>query len=452
MIKRDSIEEIRKKERMFTWVQIIALLILLAIILLPHFLLSRANMLFPKYTAATVTIRKEKGNFQLYRNGEPYYVKGAGGYDYFEKLKQYGGNSIRLWSTINAKPLMDKAQELGLTVTLGLDMELERRGFNYSDEKAVKEQLERLKKEVLAFKDHPALLMWGVGNEADQFAKNYKVWDAVNELAAFIHQVDPKHPTTTMLAGVPKKHIAQINKRCPNIDVLSINAFKDLPYIRDKITDAGWKGPYMVTEWGASGYWESDTVPWGTFIEETSTQKAMVCRERYEKGIRPHADRCLGSYVFYWGYKQARTHTLLSLFLESGEETEVIDVLHKVWTGKEPPNHSPKIMPIGIDDLQTHKGVYLKPGTVHHAFSDASDEDNDQLTWKWEIYNESREKKEGGDKEEKPLAINSLIINGSGKQLSFKTPLTEGPYRVFAYAFDGKGHVATANAPFYVRK
>jgi hypothetical protein len=403
-------------------------------------------------TTAIVTVKKENGRYQLYRNGEPYFIKGAGGYKYYDKLKEYGGNSVRLWSTVGAKEYMDKAHELGLTVTLGLDLGHERRGFNYSDKKAVKEQLERVKKDILEFKDHPALLMWGVGNEVEQFAKNYAMWDALNDIMKFIHEVDPKHPTTTMLAGVPVEHIRQLKKRCPHLDILSVNAFKWIEPVRKDITEAGWAGPYLIGEWGASGYWESEKVPWGTFIEETSTQKAELCAERYKVGILNNTDRCLGSYVFLWGWKQARTHTLLSLFMEDGQETGIVDILHKEWTGKERANRVPLITPIGIDEQPTHKGVYLKPGSSHMAYTDGKDPDSDQVYYYWEIYPESQEKKEGGDVEDKLKPIQGLIFDGKGRALSFKAPDKEGPYRLFAYVYDGKNHVATANAPFYVKK
>jgi hypothetical protein len=410
-----------------------------------------ATETIPSEKTLKVEIKKDGGNYQLLVDGSPYLIKGAGGYKHFEDLKKYGGNSVRLWSTIGAKEYMDKAHELGLTVTLGLDMELERRGFNYNDKKAVAEQLERMKKEVLKFKDHPALLMWGVGNELDQFAKNYNVWNAVNDLAKFIHEVDPNHPTTTMLAGVPPLHVKEIMKRSPHIDILSINAFLDLPNIRHHIDEAGWKGPYLVGEWGAAGYWESPLTPWGAFVEQTSTAKANMFEEYYQKAIVKNSDRCIGSYVFYWGYKQARTHTLLSLYLESGEETGMIDVLEKSWTGKEPSNRSPLILPIGIDDKKTHEGVYLKPGSSHMAYTDCNDPDNDQLYYIWEILNESKEKKEGGDKEDKPAGIEGLIIDGKGKALSFKAPEKSGAYRLFLTVYDGNNNVATANAPFYVK-
>lgn len=398
-----------------------------------------------------VVVKKENSQYRLYRDGKPYFIKGAGGYKYYDKLKECGGNSIRLWSTWNAKEYMDKAHALGLTVTLGLDLGHERKGFDYSNKRRVKEQFERVKKEVLQFKDHPALLMWGVGNEIDQFAKNYAVWDAVNEIVNFIHEVDPKHPVTTMLAGVPAKHIKEIIKRCPSLDILSINAFKWIEPVRKDITAAGWTGPYLIGEWGASGYWESDKVPWGTFIEETSTQKAEVCAERYKKGIEQNMDRCLGSYVFYWGWKQARTHTLLSIFTENGEETGMVDVLQKMWSGTERANRAPLVQPVGIDDKPTHKGVYLKPGSMHTAFTDASDPDNDKLYYYWELYPESKEKKEGGDTEAKPQPLSGLLPDPRQKHPAFKAPDKAGAYRLFVTVYDGNNHVAAANAPFYVK-
>jgi len=406
----------------------------------------------PRPASAHVIIKKEKGRYQLYRNGKPYFIKGAGAKTHLERLKQCGGNSIRLWSTDDAEEYMDKAYKLGLTVTLGLDLNIERHGFNYDDKAAVKAQFERIKKDILKFKDHPALLMWGIGNEADQFANNYNVWNAVNDIAKFIHEVDPNHPTTTMLAGVPPKHIQEIVKRCPDLDILSINAFKDLPYVKNKIFDAGWTGPYLIGEWGPSGYWETAITPWGAFIEETSTEKARFCKERYDKAIVPNTDRCVGSYVFFWGFKQARTHTLLSLFLQSGEETEVLDVLQKEWTGKDPINRAPEITPIRLDEKVFQYGDYVKPGSNHYASAEATDPDKDKLTYKWEIYHESQETKEGGDGEAKPAAVEGLIINGEGDQLTFKAPVTVGPYRLFVSVFDGHNNVATANAPFYVRK
>ena len=41
------------------------------------------------------------GDFELHRNGVPYYIKGAGAKDHFDLLVKSGANSIRVWSTNN---------------------------------------------------------------------------------------------------------------------------------------------------------------------------------------------------------------------------------------------------------------------------------------------------------------------------------------------------------------
>ena len=40
------------------------------------------------------------GNFELLRNGVPYYIKGAGAKDHFDLLVESGANSIRVWLSL----------------------------------------------------------------------------------------------------------------------------------------------------------------------------------------------------------------------------------------------------------------------------------------------------------------------------------------------------------------
>ena len=151
------------------------------------------------------------GNFELQRNGVPYYIKGAGAKDHFDLLVKSGANSIRIWST-NNNALLDSAYQHGLTVTLGLHVRPERSGMDYNDEYAVKGQIEQLKTEILRLKDHPALLLWGIGNEVDLRYSNFKVWQTIEEIAKFIKEVDPNHPTMTVIAGIDPAKLFMIKK------------------------------------------------------------------------------------------------------------------------------------------------------------------------------------------------------------------------------------------------
>lgn len=294
-----------------------------------------------------------------------------------------GGNSIRTWDAVNAGSILDKAHKYGLTVTLGLWVGHEAHGFDYEDPDAISGQFEKFRKIVLAYKDHPALLMWGIGNEVNLNYRNIKVWDAVEQIAAMVHELDDNYPTMTLLAGMPKRDIRLVANKCPNIDILGINAYAALvkaPYV---VRDSPWDGPYVITEWANYGYWEVGRTSWGASFEQTSNQKANVYRERYENFIAADSKRGLGSYVFYWGNSQELTPTWFGMFVASGEQTSAVDVMQYVWTGSWPQNRSPEISRFLLDGTDGRKpNAYLLPSTPYRARVSLDDIDDDNLELK----------------------------------------------------------------------
>jgi hypothetical protein len=236
-------------------------------------------------------------------------LKGGGGHVQLDKLVEIGGNSIRTWSTDNAKQILDEAHEKGLTVMMGLWVQHERHGFDYNDADKVAAQLEGFRRVVTELKDHPALLLWGVGNEVDLFYSNTNVWYAVNDIAKMIHEVDPNHPTCTVTAGLDKEEVKLIKERAPEIDIYGVNTYGDLSKVKDNIRSWGWTGPYMITEWGPNGHWEVQKTKWGAPIEQSSTEKANSYERRYMDYIDADAQMCIGSYVFF-GDKNKRPHLL----------------------------------------------------------------------------------------------------------------------------------------------
>ena len=84
-----------------------------------------------------------------------------------DKVAAYGGNAVRIGFNDKVGEVLDEAQRLNLTVLFGLPVQAERNGFDYGDEQAVQEQYNRMRKIVETYKDHPALLMWAIGNELD---------------------------------------------------------------------------------------------------------------------------------------------------------------------------------------------------------------------------------------------------------------------------------------------
>lgn len=404
-------------------------------------------------TASHVDLRKNKnGHYRLFVDDREFFVKGAGlEFGDISLLAVHGANSFRTWRTENGKKsaqeILDEAHANGLMVLMGLDIGRERHGFDYSDPIWVKEQFEYVKGEVLKYKDHPALLAWGIGNELNHESENMKVWNAVNDISKMIHKLDPYHPTTTMLAGVTKKDIDYIRVHCNDLDFLSFQMYADIINLQERIKDAGYDGPYMVTEWGATGHWEVPRTDWDVAIEQTSQQKAEAFVKRYEEAIIADQTHCLGSYVFLWGQKQERTPTWYGMFLENGNRTETVDAMHYLWNGAWPENRTPTIDSMKLNNMDAYQNIRLEAEKKYQAKAWGRCHENEELIYYWEILPESTDLGTGGDYEKRPETIATLQNN----PVMIQAPAKPGAYRIFVYITDPNGNAATGNIPFLVQ-
>lgn len=407
---------------------------------------------------AQVRIVQHDGAYQLTVNGQPFYVRGAGmrgGQSEQEALAARGGNSFRTWqsgeNTAEVRDMLDRAQRNGLSVAMGIEVARERHGFDYDDAKAVDAQRARIRREVLAYKDHPAVLMWVVGNELNLEATNPAVWNAVGALADMIHAIDPNHPVMTTLAGFDKPLIEAIKTRAPSLDLIGIQLYGDIDALPDKLKTSGWTGPYVVTEWGPTGHWESPLTRWGAPIEDTSTRKAELLTQRYQRTIASDRRQGLGSYVFLWGQKQERTPTWYGLFLSSGESTPSVDAMQLLWTGKPATNRAPSIAVPTIDGQRAQASITLSPGSTHKAQAAGEDPDGDALQYRWSVRGESTARSVGGDPEALPAQVDVRISETANGTMRFVAPTQSGAYRLFVEIHDGRGHAAYANVPFQVQ-
>ncbi len=404
---------------------------------------------------AKVEIEETEGAFQLLVNKEPFFIRGAGlEFGDIKALANHKGNSFRTWRIENgirsALEILDEAHHYGLMVCMGIEVGRERHGFDYDDAKQVQAQLEAIRNEVVQLKDHPALLMWGIGNELNLRYTNPKVWDAVNEISEMIHEVDPNHLTTTSLSGIFKKEVRSIKERCPDLDVLSFQLYGSLPILPKMIRKFGWEGPYIVSEWGATGHWEVPKTSWGAPIEENSTVKAANYLKRYKAGIESDPAQCIGSYVFLWGNKQERTPTWYGVFLESGQETEAVDVMHYIWNETWPDSRAPTVDSFILNGKTAYDDVTLQANKEYHAIAEISSPRDKSLIFKWEVLPESTDLKDGGDYEEKPMAVQGVLKKQNGNSILLNAP-EAGEYRLFMYAIDSDNKAATANIPFMVK-
>ena len=389
------------------------------------------------------------GNFELLKNGVPYYIKGAGAKDHFDLLVNSGANSIRIWSTNNSS-LLDSAHQHGLSVTLGLHVRPERSGMDYNNEYAVKGQIEQLKNEVLKYKDHPALLIWGIGNEVDLKYSNFKVWETIEILAKFIKEVDPNHPTMTVIAGVDPSKAYYIKKYCPSVDILGLNVYGSIENAGANLRKFNWDKPYIVTEWGVNGPFEAKTTSWKAKVEPPNGFKADQRLRRYQELIEQDKERCLGSYCFLWGQKQESTATWHGMFLKNGNPTEAVDVMHYCWKGEWPNSRAPSIRDISLENIGWRKDHVIEPSKQATVKIEYSKYNNKKVDVEYVLFPEAFSNKIGGDIQKSPEQIKFEVVKQSDNELIFISPKKKGAYRLFAYVKNEKGQSSVANIPFLV--
>jgi len=368
---------------------------------------------------AQTKVEKTELGFQLIRNGAPYYVKGVGGEGNYEKMVQIGANSVRVWGVENAESVLDEAQKKGISVMLGLWMNQERQGFDYDNSEKVQKQFNYYKTIIERYKNHPALLMWGIGNELDLDYKNPNAWNAVQDIAKFIHQADPNHPTSTVTAGLDSMDVVYINERCPDIEILGINTYGDIGNVS---------------------------------LEQTSSQKRDLYYNSYQNYIEPNKNYCLGSYAFYWGNKQEYTETWFGLFSKDNFPTEAVDALEENFKGEKVKNPAPSLSKISLDGKIASENISLKAEETYRAEAvlNSKDAENKNVKFNWRILEESTDKKSGGDAEAEAQEIQGLIESRmNSSSIKLRAPETPGNYRLFV-TVKNNGKIAYANIPFRV--
>jgi hypothetical protein len=407
-----------------------------------------------------VSIQRTRDGYQLLVDSRPFYVKGfvGGNPSYspdfiagkqFALARACGANAVRTGAT---RVSLDSAARYGFKALVDLPIYGERDGMDWNDEARKADLKNKVLGIVKDLKNHPAMLVWALGNELDWIPPgkpyNPKLWLFFNDLAGAIHRTDPNHPVMTIVgfSDVPRK-LDELAAQCPNLDLLGINAYADLGRFSDDVIQH-WKRPYMVTEWGPDGHWEVPKTTAKVPLEQSSTEKAAVYRDRYANVILKNSAFCVGSFVFYWHSKQEITHTWYGMFDEKGSATETVESMQTAWSGQLPANRSPQIREysiIGHDDKRTLR--FGKGQAVQVRF-EVSDPDDEPLRLTYEIRPEAVYASYAGQGEQAAPIVAHGPLNAH--ETTLNVPGQPGKYRIFLRADDTHRHHAIANLPFVV--
>ena len=397
-----------------------------------------------------VKLVKTDGKWQLLRDEKPYFIKGVGGDSSREQLVAAGGNTIRLWGVDPKKTPVELNEDakLGVTVAMGYWVGHKDNGFKWDNPEAVKNQLEEFKKVVRTYKDCPAVLVWAIGNEMENSYGVPALYQAIEDMAKAAHEIDPNHPTMTVIAEVGGDKVGSVHKFCPSIDIVGINSYAGGPSVGERyLKQAGaTPKPYAITEFGPPGQWEYwIRSSFGVLKEMSSNEKAKWYNDTYTKTVLGHPNECVGSFAFLWGNKVEMTATWYGMILPDGSKTPPVDTMQELWSGKKTETPCPVISKIAI------AGAEVAPAeSTIKANIEATDPKGGKLTYEWVLCREmsSYEVMEPGA-DAVPTFPDAILKNGEA-EVSVKMPKTDGIYRLYAYVRNETKGASLASLPIKV--
>ncbi len=404
-----------------------------------------------------IRIVQENDGFQLYIDGKSTYIKGVGGTNRLDMASANGANAFRTWggSVESIQRDVEQARTHGMYIMQGIS--LTKDSALYFDETYKEKVRQEVRLLAETFKDDMQIFAWGIGNEIDLGNANIgAAWSFVEELAQLIRSIDQRHLVSSVIAHHPEA-LDSIARFAPTLDFVGINSYGSIVVLDQMVRNSSYTGPFMVTEWGPSGFWEMPSTSWGAPIEQTSEEKRVVYEERYNSYIFSNP-RCLGSFVFLWGQKEERTPTWFSMFVENqveglplqGEKTPMVEAMQRVWTREEPSQTAPVIIDFKMNGKEAIESVQLKAGEAFEAVVSVCDREEDPLSYVWEILQEATVFGFGGSYEPRPERVGEVIQ--SQEPVLSHSVAEPGNYRLYVYVLDHTGFVSTANIPFQVLK
>lgn len=284
-----------------------------SIILLAVFFLLSSNSL----NADVVTISGR----QILVNGFPYTIKGIC-YNPVPRdtdkvsfstltedlalMKEAGINTIRVYSPIADKAVLDEINAAGIKVIMGF-------GYNQGGKYDILSG--SFINYVNTYKDHGAILLWELGNEynyhAEWFEGDIQIWyRALNAAVEMIHKTDPSHPVSTACGGLPEDTLLSV---CPNVDVWGMNVYTwDNPADIFSEWSTRSSKPMYLSETGADSYM---TIKMNEY-EQGENEKAQAdATRKILEIVFDHPDICSGVTLFefsdeWWKAGDSKTHDL----------------------------------------------------------------------------------------------------------------------------------------------
>ncbi|MFA6350473.1 MAG: glycoside hydrolase family 2 TIM barrel-domain containing protein, partial [Candidatus Omnitrophota bacterium] len=141
-------------------------------------------------------------------------------------MRQLGINTVRTYSAIESKEVLDALAANGIRVIMGIPY------FDDTNAPVADIKTGSYKGYIQKFKNHPAILMWEFGNEYNYLFKSNPEWipggvdgwhRVLEDTAKVTHTLDTQHVVSTAHGELPAKDVLS---RCPSVDVWGMNVYR----------------------------------------------------------------------------------------------------------------------------------------------------------------------------------------------------------------------------------
>jgi hypothetical protein len=405
---------------------------------------------------AQTTIKQINGKWTFLIEGKSFEVKGATfGYDkdvnnyikHFQELNNLGVNTIRTWGTgEHTRKLLDVAHKYNIKVMLGIWMRHGKPGmeaddsFDYVNDSIGKETMYKNALSIVEkYKNHPAILTWGVGNEVylNMATDKEKIaYSKLLERICFqIKKIDENHPVTSVEAWT--FGVDWWLKYVPSIDIFGINTYgAGANILPQELAKKGVKKPYVITEFGVRGEWEIKKDKNGVIPEPTDQEKYDAIVKGYNEWIKPKPN-CLGVYVFHYANDNRHVAPWLLTHFKSMTRPQYW-AIREAYTGKKPINNVPIIKSFQLleNNIKSETWVAVK--------LDAIDIENEALTISF-YYNQRT-----GSRKRKDQLVKLQSRGNLSEGIEIKLPKENGGIRVYAVVSDTYNNAGIATTSISV--